>query len=248
MPRRIVLAALICCSPLAAAEPQHTYGDTLVDGLIAAHRDIGGIAIEAAGKDGTPIRIARGQLPEGRVTSLPLTNSMAEAIGTIRIAFRSRRHVAPAAVAYEASRRIYVASNLTEADPFVPGAVRSRAAQAIVDQMMARNPDLVTLGMHIGASGANNTILASNFGRIGKPGDKDDARVIDAGMTLKEPTNGGKRLAVSLPMLDRKGRVIGALSTSFVVGPDGPDKAAARAIAVRDAIARQIASLDQVSR
>jgi hypothetical protein len=173
---------------------------------------------------------------------------MGDPVGTISLTFSKPRHIPASAIAAEASRKIYLANNLIEPDPFVPGAHRSKVAQAIVDRLMVGNPDLVTLGLHIGASGASNAILASNFGRIGKHGDKDDARVIDDKAILTEPTNGGRRLAVSLPMLDRKGRVVGALSTSFVVGAGGFDAASARAVQIRDAIARQISSLAQLTR
>ena len=246
---RVPLTLLALGASMAAhAGPAHSYGDTLIDGIRRDHRDIAAIEIRATAKDGSEIRLTRGIVHAGRGINLPLTNSMSEVIGTITLEFVAARHAPAPAIAYEASRRIYLANNLIEPDPFVAGAHRSKLAQSIVDRTMAANPDLVTLGMHVGATGANNTILASNFGRIGKPGDKDDARVIDAGAILKEPTNCGKRLAVSLPLLDRKGRVVGALSTSFLIGPGGMAAAEARAIAVRDAIARQIPSLAAISR
>ena len=248
MLRKVLIAMALVASSAALAETPHSYGDTLIVGLLAAHKDIAGIAIQATAKDGSAIHLARGTFRPDNSMSVPLTNSMAEPIGTIVIGFTRIRHVPAETVAHEASRRIYLANNLIEPDPFVAGAHRSRRGQAIVDRMMIANSDLVTLGMHIGSSGADNTILASNFGRIGKPGDKDDARVIDQGAVLKEPTNGGRRLAVSLPLLDRRGGVVGALSTSFLVGPGGFDQAAARAVEVRDAIARQIASLAQLVR
>jgi hypothetical protein len=171
---------------------------------------------------------------------------MGDPIGTVTIRFARRHHATASAIAAELSRAIYVADNLAEPDPFVAGAHRSRKGQAIVEREMAANPDLVTLAMHVGPSGADNAILASNFGRIGKPGDKDDAKVIDQGATLRETTNGGRRLAVSLPLLDRRGRVVGSLSTSFLIGPGGADAAATRAVAVRDIIARQIGSLAEL--
>jgi iron complex outermembrane receptor protein len=248
MLRKVLTIAAMGIALPALAQAPHTYGDTLIDGLMAAHRDIAGVEIHSTARDGTPIVLTRGVPGAAGAETLPLANSMGETIGTIGLCFRGARHVSAAAVAQAAARKVYLANNLIEADPFVTGAHRNLHAQALVDRMMAANPDLVTLGLHIGASGASNAILASNFGRIGKPGDKDDARVIDKGETLKEPTNGGRRLAVSLPLLDHRGRVVGGLSTSFVVGPGGNAVAEARAVEIRNRMARQIASLAQITR
>jgi hypothetical protein len=230
---------------LATPAISDTYGDTLIAKTLARHREVSGIAISATAKDGRPIRVARGKAGG---ESLPLVNSMGDPVGTVTIRFARIRHLPAHAIAAEISRSLYLADNLIEADPFAPGAHRSAKGQAIVDATMAANPDLVTLAMHVGSSGADNAILASNFGRIGKAGDKDDAKVIDGGVTLRETTNGGKRLAVSLPLLDRRGRVVGSLSTSFKIGAGGADAAAARAVTVRDAIARRIGSLTELRR
>lgn len=241
-----ILLALAVAAPVIG-QPTNSYGDTLIDGIMARHRDLAFVQIDATVRDGTPIVLRRGPTAPNTIR-MPLANSMGEPIGAITVRFTHKRHEAAAMIAIDAARRIYVADNLIEADPFVAGAHRSALAQRIVDRTMADNPDLVTLGLHVGASGADNAILASSFGRIGKPGDKDDARVIHAGVILKEPTNGGNRLAVSLPLHDRQRHVIGALSTSFLVGLGGVDAAVARASVVRDEIARQLPSLAAVTR
>jgi hypothetical protein len=123
--------------------------------------------------------------------------------------------------------------------------MRAPLAQKLVDRTIDANPDLVTLAMHVTPPGEpNNIIIASNFGRIGKVGDEDDMHVVNDQAVLKEVTNGGRRLAVSLPMYDRAGAVIGALSTSFTMAR-GQDQAEVekRAVAVRDALAAQTPSL-----
>jgi iron complex outermembrane receptor protein len=218
--------------------------------VLAEEPGISGVRIEAVGKDGRQIVGSRGALVT-RATDL--RNSMGDPIGSISLGFARRldtkaQNRALSSIAANLSRHIYMAANLLEADPFVPGARRSAHAQAIVERMMAANRDLVTLAFHIGESGASNEILASNFGRIGKPGDADDAQVIDHGATLREVTNGGRRAAIELPLLDRHGRIVGALSTSFVVGAGGAEAAARRAAQVRNEIAGQIDSLSQISR
>jgi hypothetical protein len=99
--------------------------------------------------------------------------------------------------------------------------------------MLARYPDLVTLALHVGPA-HDGRIVGSNFGRIGKPNDADDDHVVRDGAVLMEASDGGARLAVELPLLDRRGRTIGALSTSFRVVP-GADSARTTLRAIRSA-------------
>jgi len=254
MPKRIRLATIaglsVAIAPVAHAAAPRTYGDTLAARVISMNKGVSGVRLEAVGKDKRQIVVARGA-PVMRATVL--RNSMGEPIGSVSVRFSrltdtTAQNRALEAIAADLSRHVYVADNLVENDPFVPGARRAPFAQAIVERMMAANPDLITLAFHVGTTGEHNTILASNFGRIGKAGDKDDAKVIDHGDTLREVTNGGRRAAIELPLLDRRGRTVGALSTSFAIGPGGVDAAGRRAIEVRDQIARQIASLQQISR
>jgi hypothetical protein len=164
---------------------------------------------------------------------------MGHPIGTLTVVPGSRATETAAWL----SRRIYVAGNLAEPDPFVASARHAPRADALVEKMLGRFPDLVTLALHVAPPGGNNIIAASSFGRIGKPGDKDDRHVERDGVVLREVTDGATRLAVELPLLDRAGHSIGALSTSFSVpaGSD-PQMRYVRAVAVRDALARLIPS------
>jgi iron complex outermembrane receptor protein len=222
---------------IAAALVGPRYGDTV---LAAASHEAGGakLHIDARAKDGSAISVGP-DVPGG--TQVPLADAMGNAIGTLTVAHGARQ--SPAAVAAWLARRIYVADNLAEADPFVPGAARAPRAQALVDATLPRFPDLVTLALHVAPPGGENIIAASSFGRIGKAADKDDLHVERDGAVLREVTNGGKRLAVELPLNDRSGHAIGALSTSFAV-PAGADPQSVypRALLVRDAMARRIAS------
>jgi hypothetical protein len=246
---RLVLAlcGVLAVATAASPPPARRYGDFLLERIGQAHPGVEAISVTALAKDGSPISISRGRARHGHEETSPLVNSMGERIGTFTIAFAHARHAPASAIGSDLSRAIYLADNLVEPDPFVAGARRSAKGQAIIERMMVAYPDLVTLAFHVGLSGAQNAILASNFGRIGKPGDKDDAKVIDQGAILREPTNGGRRLAVSLPLLDTHGRTVGALSTSFRVGAGGNEEAYRRALLVRDAIARQVRSISDVS-
>ena len=224
--------SLALAGPALAA----TYGDTLIAVTQMRHPALASIVIDATGKNG-PIRVASGK-PGKAVATQPLADAMGNSIGTVHFTFRKPSAGATAPeIAAEMARRIYVADNLVEADPFV--------AQKLVDRMIDTNPDLVTLAMHVTLAGqSTNIIIASNFGRIGKAGDKDDLHVINDRAVLKEVTDGGRRLAVTLPMYDRAGAVIGALSTSFSMRPgEDPAEAEARAVMVRNALAAATPSL-----
>lgn len=232
----VTLFALLGGVVLPAAA--QTYGDTLLAATARANPGITGLKIESVAKDGEPISLKWGR-PTEEATIVPLANASGDTIGILSISSQDRKLTRK--IAQRVSRRIYVADNLREADPFVPGAARSRLGQAIVDTMVDANPDLITLAMHVTLPGQKNAIIASNFGRIGKVADADDADVIAHGILRQEVTNGGKRSAVELPMLDREGRVIGALSTSFATADAARGKA--RALAVRDAIASRVSSI-----
>lgn len=240
---RTLLAAAASLG-LSAPALAVTYGDTLIAQIEARHKALASITIEAVGKNG-PIRLAAGKSGRVAVTQ-PLVDAMHNSIGSVRFTFRdAAQALAAPAIAAEMGRRIYVAENLSEADPFEVGAARAPFAQKLVDRTIDANPDLVTLAMHVTPPGqAANIIIASNFGRIGKAADQDDKHVITDHAVLREMTDRGKRLAVSLPLHDQAGAVIGSLSTSFSMRPgEDQSEAEARAVAVRDALAAAIPSL-----
>ncbi len=229
--------AFVAISLVAGAATNGRYGDTLL--AQAAHRaGEAGLRIDALGADGTPIVVGE---PIAGGASVPLCDAMGKRIGTLTVSARLRARSRGIAAWLE--RRIYVVDNLAEPDPFVAGATRFPYAQALVERSLARFPDLVTLALHVAPAGGTNTIIASNFGRIGKRGDNDDLQIEQKGGVRREVTNDGHRLAVELPLLDTTGHAIGALSTSFVV-PKGADPQSlySRAVAVRDTLARHIAS------
>ena len=219
------------------------YGDRLLRDAALANPAVAGLVIDVPeGADG-PVRIAQGV--EGRGDVVVLHDAMGAGIGTLTVVPRAGSHLDASVIAARLDRHIYVANNLVEQDPFAAGATMSIRAQALVEQMLARFPDLVTLALHVGRPGGRNRIIASSFGRIGKAGDADDAHVIRDGATLREVTNDGRRLAIELPLYDRKHRTIGALSTSFsVTDGDKPTAPGDRATRVRDDIASAIPSIE----
>lgn len=241
----LLLATSAPTSAGASAAPRR-YGETLIAAEMARHPELRGMVITAPIKDGSIAVI--GDPSTRGAFSVPLANAMGEPVGIVTIQLRDRTLDAGLKVhmiANELARAIYVADNLDEPDPFVAGAVRAPAAQRMVDAAMAADPRLVTLAMHVTLPGiGENRIIASNFGRIGKAGDKDDQHVIDSAKPIRELTDGGQRLAIELPMKDREGHVIGALSTSYSIGCGlSANDAFARAVHLRDNLASRTPSL-----
>jgi hypothetical protein len=115
-------------------------------------------------------------------------------------------------------------------------------AQELVDQTVAKNPDLLVVVMHVTPpKSADNVIIASNIGRIGKLGDEDDMRVINTGKPNLEVAHGGHRYEVELALRDVAGETIGALGLvwPYQAGQDkGPFEKQAEKI--RDGLARRI--------
>jgi hypothetical protein len=116
-------------------------------------------------------------------------------------------------------------------------------AQVLVDQALARHPELKILAMHVTPPGqAQNVIIASNIGRIGKVADADDLSVIASGAPRMEVTRTG--YSVELVMRDAAHRPIGVLGITFAYAA-GDDTAPflKRAEAVRDELGASIPDL-----
>ena len=89
-------------------------------------------------------------------------------------------------------------------------------AQKLVDEALAKHPDVVILAMHVKSpTDAEYPIIASNIGRIGKKADEDDMRVINTGKNNLEVNKTGNHFEVELPMQDASKKTIGALGVVF---------------------------------
>jgi len=65
--------------------------------------------------------------------------------------------------------------------------------QELVDRVVASNPGILVVVMHVTPPGSKeNVIIASSIGRIGKPADEDDLRVIEMEKTNLEIAHGGR--------------------------------------------------------
>ena len=115
-------------------------------------------------------------------------------------------------------------------------------AQELVDQLLARTPDLLVVAVHASAPNASGyPIVASNIGRYGKPADEDDMRVINTEKSNLEVAHGGTRFEVELVLRDVTGGNIGALGLVFSY-KTGDSKSALekKAIQIRDGLAKRI--------
>jgi hypothetical protein len=123
-------------------------------------------------------------------------------------------------------------SSYTKAAPF---------AQKLVDEALAKHPEVILIAIHAQPPNHKNLIVASNFGRIGKIGDEDDLRCIRTGKSNLEVAPTGNHFEDELVLLDASGNTIGALGVVFIYKP-GDDKAALAKIAeqVRDEMKTQL--------
>ena len=227
-----------------------TYGLSLLDRLHHRYPQITGLQIKTTGDQGPVTSLDRtwsgpSRSREKRV----LLDAMGNEIGTLSLESQCARIENADKIRSELSRRIYSIGSLGEPDPFVAGAIRAPSGQAMIDAALEGDPALVTLAFHVTPPGSKlNVIVASSFGRIGKPGDADDDQVVRQGKTLREITNNGKRVAIELPLLDARGHVIGALSTSFRLEAGNADQMENRAVMLRNALARRTPSLKALFR
>src|SRR5258708_34355588 len=108
-------------------------------------------------------------------------------------------------------------------------------AQKLVNEALAKHPEVILIAVHAQPSGHKNLIVASNFGRIGKIGDEDDLRCIRTGKSNLELNSTGKHFEDELILLAASAKTIAALGVVFNY-KRGDNKAALAKIAdqVRD--------------
>jgi hypothetical protein len=118
-------------------------------------------------------------------------------------------------------------------------------AQKLVDTTLGKHPELTVMALHVTPpKGADNVIIASNIGRIGKKADADDMSVLETGKPRIEVTKTGD-LSVELLMYDVSGNTVGVLGSTFDA-KIATDKAIALKLAesVRDELRSQTQSLE----
>ena len=119
-------------------------------------------------------------------------------------------------------------------------------AQTLVNEQMAKHPELVVLGLHAPKPGAKDShMIASNLDRIGKEDDEDDLAVARERKTILAPNmKDPDKFEVAVPLKDASGKVIGSLSTVFkYTAGDDEVKMHQAALAIRDEVAKKIANV-----
>jgi hypothetical protein len=114
--------------------------------------------------------------------------------------------------------------------------------QELVDQVVAKSPGLLVIALHVAPPGfPDYPIIASNIGRIGKPADEDDMRVITTEKTNLEIAHGNTRFEVELVLRDAGGTNIGALGLVFPYkATDDRQALEKEAVSIRDWLAKRI--------
>ncbi len=118
-------------------------------------------------------------------------------------------------------------------------------AQQLVNQERAKHPEIVIMAMHVTPpDSADNQIIASNIGRIGKKADEDDMRVVRTGQPNLEVNKTGNHFEVEMALLDKAGKTIGAVAVVYNYKA-GDDKARLqrKAEQVRDDLRTKIPDL-----
>jgi hypothetical protein len=146
------------------------------------------------------------------------------------------------------SRRILNEANLMDPYPMDPLATTRTRAQKLVDQTMARHPEVLSLAMHVTLPNRDdNVILGSSFGRIGKKADEDDMKVIATGKTTSGIYAAGKRFGLELVLQDVHGTTIGSLNVAYRYKAGGDELALRSAEKIRDELRTQIDSVEHLA-
>ena len=122
-------------------------------------------------------------------------------------------------------------------------------AQKLVDQELARHPEIVILVFHvINKDASDYPIIASNIGRYGKKADEDDLRTIHTGKPNLEVNTAGNHFEVEMALHDSSKKTIGAIAVVYNY-KNGDDKEALhqKAERVRAEVEKQISSLDKLN-
>ena len=94
-------------------------------------------------------------------------------------------------------------------------ATKTTVAQALVDQLVTRHPELVRIGLHVSPPNSpHNIVVASNIpAKVGQMSDPEDLKALNSGkpVVLKE----GENFDVTLPLHDSTGKLIGAIGLTF---------------------------------
>jgi hypothetical protein len=120
-------------------------------------------------------------------------------------------------------------------------------AQQLVNELMAKHPELVVVGLHATVPGAKTeTMIATNLDRVGKVDDDDDIAVSTEHKTILAPNmKDPARFEVQIPLKDTAGNFLGASCGLVFKYKAGDDEVQlhVKALAIRDWLARKTPDL-----
>ena len=135
-----------------------------------------------------------------------------------------------------------------------PNTKPNNYAQKLVDEEVAKHPDVVIMAIHAKSATDSNYPIIAWYGptggkvRVGKKADEDDMRVVSKGTENLEVNATGDRFEVELPLQDANKNTIGAVAVVFPY-KKGDNKAEfkKKAEQVRDDMRPRIPSADKLN-
>lgn len=121
-------------------------------------------------------------------------------------------------------------------------------AQKLVEDELAAHPKVLLIGLHVTPlNHPTNVIIASNFDRIGKLADKDDLHVINTGISNFDVEPAGSTYEAEIPIREKSGHIIGAVSIVFNFKPgDNKDAFTREAKAIASNMNARIPTLSKL--
>jgi hypothetical protein len=120
-------------------------------------------------------------------------------------------------------------------------------AQQLLDATLGKHKEVVIMAMHVTPPGkADNVIIASNIGRIGKKADEDDLRVIHTGKPNLEVNKTGDHFEVELVLEDQSGKTIGAVGIVFMNEKGKEAEFQKKAEQIRDEMKQQTPTIEKL--
>lgn len=181
---------------------------------------------------------------------MPMRDLAGNTIGALGIVFPYQKGASKTALEKRAvsirdwlARHILDAASLVEPYPFEPLATTRTYAQKLIEATLVRHAEIDLLAVRARPpKGREYTIVASSFGRIGMKAGEPTSDRPRAGAQ-----SGGKRYEVELPLLDKSGVAVGALTVGWPLRGGDDEKAfLSRAEKVRDELRRRIPALEKL--
>lgn len=181
--------------------------------------------------------------------NLPLRDVGGTTVGALGLVWRvpvggSRAEFERNAVAIRdaLSRRILSLANLMDPYPYEPMVTTKTRAQTLIDEALLRHPEVTVLALRARIQG-ELVLLGSTFGRHGKKGDADDAKVLESKAPITGVYSNGHRFGVDMALHDRSGAPIGTMNVGYALKNGQDTKPLVnQALALREELQHRIAA------